>query len=143
MNLMEKIKRLDTTTPIDMQQGLDAFCNNKKLFCQMLQTLELGALMQKVAQAVDNWNYKDMQKNVENIKDNVGCVGGSRVHAAANQIEMAWLKTDFKEMLELYPLFVEKIIEFQRYSLQTQAQLMNKPELFEENEERCKSTIVA
>ena len=69
------------------------------------------------------------------IKDNVGCVGGSRVHAAANQICNSWLKQDFTEMLGHYPCFVEKIIEFQRFSLKTQAQLMNKPELAEQKED--------
>ena len=78
----------------------------------MLKQLDLGTLMYKIADAIDKRNYNDILFNVHTIKGNVVCVGGARVYAAANSICISWHRQEFGEMIEQYPNFVEKIIEF-------------------------------
>ena len=57
-----------------------------------------------------------MQMSVHALKKASGHVGASRIHYACYYIEEAYKVNDFDGMIQYYPLLVEAIVEFKRFS---------------------------
>ena len=80
--------------------------------------------MKKMAEAVENRNFVEMQRWAYSIKDNCGWLGASRMHYSAYWIQKMYDEEQFEVMLLRYPALVEAIIEYKRYMPKVVARLM-------------------
>ena len=61
-------------------------------------------------------NWVKIEQAAHALKGSSGRVGAGKIHYACYHICDAYHKGDFKSMLVYYPLIIEAVIEFRRYS---------------------------
>ena len=83
----------DPTNPppiIDMNQGMQMFGNNEKLFCELLVGLNLEPEMSIIAKAIPKADFYAYYNAIIYIRSHVGWVSAMRLTAVANEIESAF-----------------------------------------------------
>ena len=80
-----------------------------------------------------------MQSGAHSLKGSSGYVGASKIHYACYYIQDAYSSGNYSGMVLYYPLLVEAIIEFQRYSRELIAGIRQKS--YEEDESACRTVL--
>ena len=109
----------DVTTPIDTETSFSLVENNSKLFYEMLRRLErnlVGSCLDKMKSHVSCQDWRGMEQGANSLKGASSYVGAGRIYYACYYIQNAYQMSDFQSMVNYYPLLVEEIIEFKKYS---------------------------
>ena len=120
-NLTRKIlvHNLDISLPIDTNAAMKVLGDNNSLFHKMLARLEslsIKTCMSEIKDALQTENWAKMYTSSASLRGPCGYVGAGRIQYACYYIETAYKNSDFVAMESYYPLLVEVIIEFKRYS---------------------------
>ena len=110
---------MDITEPVDLHYATASLGNNSKLFYIMLERLadvSIATSIEKLTIALNEEDWDGMKQAAHSLKGSSGYVGASKIHYACYYIQDAYNSSNYNGMVHYYPLLVEAIVEFQRYS---------------------------
>ena len=117
---IEKLLRnFDLSTPVDFKQAVKGIHGDKRMFNKMLERLEvmsLNSCMEQIAAGMMHQNWTQIKNAAHTLKGSTGYLGAGYIYYACVYIMQAHGEEDFVGMTKYYPLLVEAVVEFKRYS---------------------------
>ena len=109
----------DLKDPIDSKQAIQCLSGNAKMFYSMLSKMEgmsINANMKQISDGLETENWAKMKNGAHSLKGSSSYVGAGYLYYACLYMMLAYGEENYVDMARYYPLLVEAVIEFKRFS---------------------------
>ena len=106
---------------------------------ERFESIAMEQTMEQLTSSVNIPDFKKMDQAADTLKGASGYVGAGRIYYACHHMNIAYLDKDYMLMVTFYPLIVEAVIEFRRYSRELVAAVRQQE--YEEQASACQISL--
>ena len=114
-----KLHNFDLSDPIDLKSAVKALGGNTKTYFGILAKIEVNSLnkeMERLTSAIASEDLKNVKYALSTLLSAAGYAGAGHVYYACYYMWEPCNANKIQEMLEYYPLLIEVVIDFKRFS---------------------------